>query len=96
MALTDASEKPRRRPIFFIRIVAGIVVAAMHSIMMDTGKVASVGSRVSFAPMMPPSVTMMMAPVAEISWQAVKVMMLRKGIMGTVLQSSAFSHILQP
>ena len=47
--------------------LAGIVVAATHRTMMDTGNVASVGSAESLDPIMPPKVTMMMAPVAEIS-----------------------------
>ena len=66
-ALSEASEKPLRRPIRRIRRVAGTADAAMQTIMTDTGKVASVGSSASSEPMMPPSVTMMMAPVAEMS-----------------------------
>jgi hypothetical protein len=79
-ALIDASEKPRRRPILFIKTVAGIVVAATQRTIIETGRVASVGSVASFDPMMPPRVTMMMAPVAEISWQHVRIMMFFSGM----------------
>ena len=77
MALRDASANPLRRPIFRISTVAGIVVAAMHRTMIETGKVASVASGVSSEPIIPPSVTMTIAPVAEISWHPVSVMILR-------------------
>ena len=73
---------------------AGIAVAATHRTMTDTGNVAIVGSLASFEPMMPPSVTMTIAPVAEISWQQVRITMFLNGIPRALLQSVAFSHIL--
>ena len=95
-ALREASEKPRRRPKRCISMVAGTVVAAMHKTMTEIGNVAKAGSTESFAPMMPPSATMMKAPVAEINWQLIRIKMFRSGIGDPRLQSSAFSHILKP
>jgi hypothetical protein len=64
---TDASAKLRRLPIARMSIVAGTVVDATLTTMMDTGSVASAGLSDSFVPMMPPSVTRTIDPVAEMS-----------------------------
>ncbi len=65
----DAIANPRLRPILRINIAAGTVVAATATTIIDTGKVASAGLPVSVAPMIPPSVTITIEPVAEINWQ---------------------------
>jgi len=63
--------------------------------MTETGNVEKAGSTESLAPMMPPSATMMKAPVAEINWQLIRMMMLRSCIGNPRLQSNSFSHILK-
>jgi hypothetical protein len=63
----DARANPRRRPIARIRNVAGTVVAARLTTMIETGRVAKAGLPVRPEPMMPPRVTMTIEPVAEIS-----------------------------
>jgi len=61
-------------------MVAGMVVAATATTIMDTGNVANAGFVTSFEPIIPPRVTITIAPVAEISWQTSKIRMLRMGI----------------
>lgn len=56
-----------------IRIVAGTVVTAVATTIIETGSVASDGLDVSVAPMIPPSVTIAIAPVAEISWHTTSI-----------------------
>ncbi len=68
-----ASAKPRARPILRISSAAGIVVAAIATTIIDKGSVASALSGLSVAPMMPPSMTMTMEPVAEINWQMTRI-----------------------
>ena len=65
----DAIAKPRLRPTLRIRIVAGTVVNATLITIIDTGNVAQAGFSASDAPMMPPSVTNTIDPVADINWQ---------------------------
>lgn len=84
---SDASAEPSLRPIARIRSVAGTVVAATLIIMTDTGSVASAWLPASPEPIIPPSVTSTMAPVAEINWQLMRIDRLRLAI------SAAFSHI---
>jgi ribosome-associated protein len=57
--------------------VAGIVVAATATTIIDNGKVANALFVVSVEPIIPPSVTITIEPVAEISWQATRIMRLR-------------------
>lgn len=61
-------------------MVAGTVVAAITTTMMDTGKVANTGFVTSLEPIIPPSMIITKAPVAEISWQTSKIEILRIGI----------------
>lgn len=63
----DAIANPRARPILRINIVAGIVVIATATIIIDTGKVANALFAVNEEPMIPPRVTMTIEPVAEIN-----------------------------
>lgn len=69
--------KPLRRPTLRINIVAGIVVAATAMTIIDSGKVAKALLAASVEPMIPPSVTITIDPVAEISWQATRIMRFR-------------------
>ena len=91
-AATEADKEPRvdprLRPTARISIVAGMVVAATLTTMIDTGNVASALLLVNPEPMMPPSVTIAIAPVAEISWQMSRTDRLRTDMSG------AFSHKL--
>jgi hypothetical protein len=48
-------------------MVAGIVVEATVTTMIDIGRVASAGLSESLAPIMPPRVTITIEPVADIS-----------------------------
>lgn len=48
-------------------------MSATATIVIDTGSVDHAGLSVSFAPMMPASVTMTIDPVAEISWQTISI-----------------------
>jgi hypothetical protein len=48
-------------------MLAGIVVDATLMTMIDNGSVASAGLPASLAPMMPPSITTTIDPVADIS-----------------------------
>jgi hypothetical protein len=48
-------------------MLAGIVVEATLTTMMDIGRVARAGFPESLAPIMPPRVTITMEPVADIS-----------------------------
>src|SRR5690606_41903490 len=66
---SDASVKPRRRPMARMSMVAGIVADATVITMIEIGSVASAGLLASLAPMIPPSVTTTVDPVADISWQ---------------------------
>ena len=77
---TDAIAKPLLRPILRIKSVAGTVVAAIVSTMIDTGNVAHAGLPVSVAPMMPPSMTNTIDPVADINWQKISMIRLRCSI----------------
>jgi hypothetical protein len=79
-AHNEARENAKRRPILRINMVAGIVVAATTMTIIVTGKVANAGLVTSLEPIIPPSVTITIAPVAEISWQISKIVILRIGI----------------
>jgi hypothetical protein len=59
--------KLRRRPIARMSMLAGIVVEATDTTMIDIGRVARAGLSESLAPIMPPSVTITIEPVADIS-----------------------------
>ena len=63
----DAIEKLFRRPIRRINIVAGIVVAATAITMTDSGSVANALFVANCVPIIPPSVTITIDPVVEIS-----------------------------
>jgi hypothetical protein len=63
-----------------IRRVAGTVVAARLTTIIETGNVDHAGLSDSPAPIMPPSVTMTIDPVAEMSWQVVNRNRLRTAI----------------
>jgi hypothetical protein len=86
---------PLRRPIRRISTVAGMVVTATHKTIMETGKVASAGLPESVDPIIPPSVTMTIEPVAEINWHKKRMVRLRTGMDTTVFRNRcvAFSHI---
>lgn len=66
-AENDAKANPLRLPILRINIVAGIVVAATATTIIDSGKVANASLLLRFEPMIPPRVTITMDPVADIS-----------------------------
>ena len=90
---SEAIEKPARRPIRRIKIVAGIAVAATQTTMIETGNVARDGLDDSFDPIIPPSVTMTIAPVAEISWHMIRMTRFRSGISrDNSGQEAAHSH----
>ena len=89
----EASAKPRLRPMRRISSVAGIVVAATATTIMDTGSVASALFVTSEEPMMPPSVTMTIDPVAEINWQQTRMIRLVLFIRSVAREDAAFSHI---
>jgi len=74
---TDAIANPLLRPILRIKSVAGTVVAATASTMIEMGSVAHAGLPVSVAPMMPPSMTNTIEPVADINWQKTRMIRLR-------------------
>ena len=63
----DASAKPRRRPIRFINIAAGMVVSAVAKTIIDNGTVAHAGLLDKDVPINPPRVTKTIEPVAEIN-----------------------------
>jgi len=65
----DASEKPAPLPILRINNVAGTVVAAVARTITEMGSVDHASFSVSVAPIIPPSVTNTIEPVAEINWQ---------------------------
>ena len=75
-AESDASEKPRLRPMRCISIVAGIVVTAVAMITIETGKVANLASGDRDVPSTPASVTIVIEPVAEMVWQKNKMIKL--------------------
>jgi ribosome-associated protein len=58
-------------------IDAGIVVAATLMTMTDTGRVAHAGLSDSLLPIIPPSVTTVIEPVADMSWHVVSSKMFR-------------------
>ncbi len=60
-----------------ISSAAGMVVAATLTTISDTGSVASALFSLSMDPMMPPSVTSTIDPVAEINWQTKSIDRLR-------------------
>ena len=63
----DAIAHPLRRPIFFISIVAGIVVAATASTIIDSGKVANALFAVNSDPIIPASITITIDPDVDIN-----------------------------
>ena len=63
----DASAKPKRRPICRISSAAGKVVTAVAKTIIETGSVDQAGLLAREEPMIPPSITKMIEPVAEIS-----------------------------
>jgi ribosome-associated protein len=77
---TEAIAKPPPRPIRRISIVAGTVVAADAMTNIDIGSVAHAGLLVNDMPMIPPSDTKTIEPVAEINWQKIRMIRLRFGI----------------
>ena len=70
--------KPAPRPILRINNVAGTVVVAVAITMTEMGRVDHARFSVSVAPIMPPSVTNTIEPVAEISWQNTSRIKLRR------------------
>ena len=64
---SEDREKLRRLPIARMSMVAGIVVEATLTTMIDTGRVASAALSERFAPIIPPSVTTTIDPVADMS-----------------------------
>ena len=63
----EANAQPLRLPIFFISIVAGIVVTATATTIIDSGKVASALLVVSPDPIIPASITITIDPDVDIS-----------------------------
>jgi hypothetical protein len=63
----DARVHPLRLPIFRINIVAGIVVTAIATTIIDNGKVAKALLVLRFEPIIPPSITITIEPDADIS-----------------------------
>ena len=63
----DARAKPLRLPIFRISIVAGIVVAATATTIIDKGRVAKALLVLRFEPIIPPSITITMEPDVDIN-----------------------------
>ncbi len=66
-ALADASANATRGPIRRINIVAGMVLAATATTIIDIGKVAKASLLVNWAPIMPPNMTITMDPDVEIN-----------------------------
>ena len=85
----DASVNPARRPIRLISMLAGLGVTATLTTIMDTGNVASAGLLPSVEPMMPPSVTSTIEPVAEINWQVNRIVRFRTDIDGFYCSSES-------
>ena len=63
----EARAHPLRLPIFRISIVAGIVVAATATTIIDNGKVANALLVLRFDPIIPPSITITIEPDVDIS-----------------------------
>lgn len=77
-----------------MRIVAGIVVAATATTIIDSGSVASALLAVRVEPMIPPSITMTIEADAEMSWQKTRMSRLRTCIHCPDRDhGGAFSHI---
>lgn len=92
--VTDANAKPLRLPIRRISMAAGIVVAATAMTITDIGKVANALFAVSVAPIIPPSITITIEPLVEISWQMTRIIKLRTCIRcADADHGGAFSHI---
>jgi hypothetical protein len=70
---SDAIAKPRPLPMRRMINVAGTVVTAVATTISDTGNVAHARLLANVAPIIPPSVTNMIAPVADISWQTTRI-----------------------
>jgi len=68
----EAIANPRLRPSLRINNVAGMVVAATATTIIEIGSVDQAGLRVKPAPIIPPNVITTMEPVAEISWQVTR------------------------
>ena len=76
----EAVANPCARPILRMSIVAGIAVIADASTIIVIGNVAHALSVARVAPIIPPSVTKTIAPVAEISWLNTSMIRLRSCI----------------
>jgi hypothetical protein len=63
-----------------ISIVAGTVVAATTTTIIETGSVASEGVALKVEPIIPPSITIENEPVADISWHRNSSVRLRRDI----------------
>ena len=63
----DAIAQPLRLPIFFINMVAGIVVAATARTIIDNGKVANALLAANSDPIIPASITITIDPDVDIS-----------------------------
>jgi hypothetical protein len=63
----EARAKPFRLPILRINIVAGMVVAAIATTIIDNGKVANALLVLRLDPIIPPSITITMEPDVDIS-----------------------------
>ena len=63
----EASANPAFLPTRFINMAAGIAVIATDTTINDTGKVAYAGLSANSVPIIPPSVTTTIDPVADIS-----------------------------
>jgi len=74
---TDARDEPLPRPTLRISMVAGTVVAAVARTASDTGNVAHAMVLDNSEPIIPPSVTKTIDPVAEIIWQRTRMIKLR-------------------
>lgn len=74
---TEAMAEPIPRPTLRISMVAGTVVAAVPKTAIDTGSVAQAMLLDNSEPIIPPSVTKTIAPVAEIIWHRTRMIKLR-------------------
>jgi len=63
----EARAHPLRLPILRINIVAGIVVAATATTIIDNGNVANALLVLRFEPIIPPSITITIEPDVDIS-----------------------------
>ena len=90
----DDRANPFRLPILRMSKVAGIVVAATATTIIDNGSVANALLLLRFEPMIPPSITITIDPDVDISWQITRRLRLRTCIhCADEDHGGAFSHI---